>query len=241
MSSPNSARTSENPFDRRLGEIETHDDVTLCHQGRAQLLASLHDAHDRAGQVDGIGLHHSGVLGGLPAQQGAPGDGTCRSHRFDDGPVARRVQGADGQVVDESEGSRPDRGEVVDTHGNEVLAHSIPATGPPRQLQLRSHPVGRHHQHGLAVAGGNGDAGREAAEAADDVFGPGGGHRIGDSLDVAVGAFQVYPGLPVGGHSGALELELVCCLRDLGRVVAGETSRAEPGIGDSGRIEQALQ
>ena len=39
----------------------------------------------------------------------------------------------------------------------------------------------------------------------------------------------------------ALELELVCCLRDLGRIVAGETSRAEPGVGDPGRIEQPLQ
>ena len=165
-----------------------------------QLAATLHDAHDRAGEVDGIGFHHTGMLGGLPAQQRAPGEDTCGGYRFDDGPVANRVEGADGEVVDESEGSRPDRGEVVDAHGNEVVAHSVPAPGSPRQLQLRSHPVGGHHQHGLAVAGRDGDTRSEPAEAPDDVLVPGRGHRTGDRSDVAVGAFQIDPGLPVGGH-----------------------------------------
>ena len=190
-------RIREKPLERRLGELETHQAVTDGDPAVGRALPVLDDTHDRAGEVDGFGGHHSGMLRGLPAEERAPGQTARSGDRRDDRQVAVLVEGAHGQVVDESDRPRADRRQVVDTHGHEVGADTVPAPGEPCQFELGPDSVDRHHQNRPLVPVRDLDARLRSHRTRRSRWRPRCGDHRRDVGHVAVGAVEVDPRLPI--------------------------------------------
>ena len=79
------------------------------------------------GQVVGVGGHRAGVLGRLPAEQGAASPAAALGHPSDDGRHPVGVDPADGQVVEHEQRLGPADHHVVDDHGDQVDADGVVA------------------------------------------------------------------------------------------------------------------
>ncbi len=128
---------------------------------------SLDDADAAAGQVERVELEESGMLRGLPADEGTAGEPAPLGDPADELGGIERVEPPDGDVVEEEERGRPAADDVVGAHRDEVAADRVVAADRRRDGRLRADPVGRRDEHRLAIAGRDGDGSREAPEPAE--------------------------------------------------------------------------
>ena len=190
----------------RGGEPEQH--VAGHDPVRSEQAVALDHAEGEPGQVVGLGLHRAGMLGRLPAEQGAAGQATALGHPGHDGGHPGGVDPADGQVVEDEQWLGPGNDHVVDHHGDQVDADGVVAVEGLGDQQLGADPVAGRGQHRVG-----GDAGPaqvpgqppQPGEAADAAQHPGPVGRLDrrpHQRDRAVPGLDVDPGLGVGQCSG---------------------------------------
>ena len=123
--------------------------------------------------------HHAGMLGRLPADEGAAGlDAALRHAGHDLGDLLGEVLPA-GDVVQEEQGLGAAAHHVVDAHGHGVDADGVVLIQQHGDFQLGAHAVGAGDQHRLLHAGKV--RGEQAAKPADAGDHPG-DHRALDVL-----------------------------------------------------------
>ncbi len=206
------------------------------------VLALLHDADCCTGEIEGVGLHHPGMLRRLAAEQRNAGLGAGGGDRAHDPPDPGDVDRPDGDVVGHRDRPRPGGDEVVDAHRHEVVAETVDVIRSASHLRLGADTVGRHHQHRPRVALGHADPGGEASEPAGDAGAPGRRDRVTDRVDDRIGRFEIDPGVAVRRHGSApLEHVFVAGVRHVRRVVAGQAGGAEPRVLDAGRLDQHVE
>ena len=118
------------------GQVPAVDDLLL-----------VHDAHGEAGHVVVLLGHEAGVLGGLPADQGAARLAAALGDAGDDVGDAAGVVFAAGDVVQEKEGGGAAADDIVDAHGHAVDADGVVLVHELGQAQLGAHAVGAGDQH----------------------------------------------------------------------------------------------
>jgi hypothetical protein len=148
-----------------------------------------------------VRLHDAGVLGGLAAQQRAPGQAAALGDAGDDLLDLLGHELADGQVVLQEQRLGAADHEVVDDHRDQVAADGVVAVGGLRDGELGAHAVGGGREHRLAVpARAQREEPREAPDAAEHLGpGRGRGERL-EPVDGPVAGLDVDPG---GGVAGA--------------------------------------
>ena len=131
------------------------------------------------------------MLGRLATDQRAAGLAAALGHAGHDGGDAVGVDLAGRDVVEHEQRLGTGADEVVDTHGDQVDADGLVATGGPRHLELGADPVGRRDQDRVRVAlGVEGELPAEAADAAD---------QRAQTVDRGVARRDVHTGAGVGG------------------------------------------
>ncbi len=184
----------------QVGRLDPDHDVAGGDVRPGHLLAVLDHSHRGPGEIELLGRHHAGMLGGLAAEEGHPGIGAGGGDRPHQHLDDVGIGGADGQVVGHRQGTGPGGDQIVDAHRHQVVAEPVESPGAAGQVGLGAHPVGGHHHHRGPVTPGKADPGGEAPESAHHIVAPGGGDPGPDALDHGVGGSQVDPGLPVGRH-----------------------------------------
>ena len=118
---------------------------------------------------------------------------------------------ADGDVVEEEEGLGAHGDDVVDAHGDEVLAHGVVAVEQLGDRELGAHAVGAGDQHGVlhVLEGLHGEAGAEAAQAADHLGATRGLDGALDRLDGAGALVHVDARVGVGYVPGLVLLHVL--------------------------------
>ena len=168
----------------------------------AEQAVALHHAEGEPGQVVGLGLHRAGVLGRLPAEQGAAGQPAALGHPGDDGGHPRGVDPADGQVVEDEQRLGPGHDHVVDHHGDQVDADGVVAVEGLGDQQLGADPVAGRGQHRVATPArpvpGQPPQPGEPADAAEHLGAVGRLDRGPHQRDRPVAGVDVDPGLGVG-------------------------------------------
>ena len=131
--------------------------ATTTSPGRTRPGPSRWDGLDHAGRgagdVVGVGLHQAGVLGGLAADQGAPGLEAGLGDALDDRGDPLGLDPAAGDVVGHEQRLCPADHQVVDDHADQVEADRVVDVHGLGDGDLGAGPVGGGGQDRLGVAG----------------------------------------------------------------------------------------
>ena len=215
---------------------------------------ALDDPDAAAGQVELVGLHEPGMLGGLAADQRRAGRAAAGGDAADELGHADRVEPPDGDVVEEGQRLRPGAHDVVGAHRHEVDADRVEAADRGGDGRLRADPVGRGDEQRLAIAGRDGEPATEPAQPADDLGPPGRVDVRAHEVDRPLPGRDVDPGAAIGRPRAASAHGVIGApasgsssmnLRDGGvvrhglRVVAVEAGEAELVVGQVERGEHA--
>ena len=230
---------------------QADDRVARLRLGAIDQLVALDEADAEAGQVERVGGHHARMLGRLAADERAADVVARLCHARHERRDARRIDLADGHVVEEEGGLGAVADDVVGAHRDEIDADRVEPAQRARDLGLGAHAVGGRHEHRLLHARWDLQRGSEAADAAEQV-------ELGDlqlaaqqvdgalaGLDVdarlLVGRAEAHPSSSDDCQRLALEQELVVLdvVRDGHRVVAVEAGEAEPLARQVDRVEHA--
>ena len=114
---------------------------------------ALHRAHGKSGQIEiALGVE-AGHFRGLAADQGAAGflAGARDAFHHDGGGV--HVQLAGGVIVEKEKRLRALHHDVVDAHGDQILADAVKTACVDGELELGADAVGARHQDGVLEAG----------------------------------------------------------------------------------------
>ena len=123
------------------------EDVTGGHIGAREQRGPLGDPHQGARDIERAGRVHAGHLGGLAAEERAPGRLARLGHAGDDVGDDVGVEAAGGEVVEEEKRPRRLHQHIVDAVVDDVVADPAQPSGPGRELDLRADSVRRRHQH----------------------------------------------------------------------------------------------
>ncbi len=176
---------------------EAQDRVALLDGGAVDQLAPLRQTDAETGHIEFPRRVEPGHLGHLPADERAPRLAAAFGHAGHDTRHLGGQQPADGDVVEEEDGTGPDREDVVYRHRHQVDADGVETAGLLREQQLGADAVGGRHQHGLLQAAGKLE---HPGEAPDGTKHSGDVGALGVGLDQADGLLprlDVHPGLPV--------------------------------------------
>ena len=180
----------------QAGGREPDDDIVLIHPVRAEERRLVHDSHAEPREIEGVLRHHSGMLGGLAAEERAPRPATAFGDALNDRDDTRGLHSADGQIVEEEQRLRAGARHVVGAHRHEVDPDGVQPIGLPRDLELRPHAVGgRGEEPAFADAIEPG----EAAHLIGDLRAPHARGEIGDQGDRLGRGLGVDTRLAVGG------------------------------------------
>ena len=138
-------------------------------------------------------------LSGLAANEGAAGLFAGVRDALDDSGDLLGVELADGEVVEEEERLSTLDEDVVDAHGNGVLADRVVLVEHEGQAQLRADAVGAGDEHRLLVlAGIQRKETAEAAEVAEDLRTIRRLDAVLDEFDGVVASIDVDAGILIG-------------------------------------------
>jgi hypothetical protein len=162
-----------------------------------------HHPEGEPGQVVGVRGHGVGVLGRLPAEQGAAGQPAALGHAAHDGRHPPGHDPADGQVVEHEQGLGPGHDHVVDHHGDQVDADGVVAVERLGDEQLGADAVAGRGQDRVGgearpAAAAQGPQAGEPADAAQHPGAVGGLDRGPHERHRPVAGLDVDPGLGVG-------------------------------------------
>ena len=125
--------------------------VTGTHPAGAEELAGLHDSGGRAGHVVLVRVEEPGVLGGLAADEPAPGGDAGLGDALDDGGDPLGYDAPGGDVVGEEQRLGAADDEVVDQHAHEVEADRVVLVEGLGDGDLGADAVSRGREQGLVV------------------------------------------------------------------------------------------
>ena len=150
---------------------QAEDDVALAHELGADHLGTVDDAHHEAGEVVVVRRHDAGVLGHLAAHQRAAAHAAAVGDTRDDRGDRFGLELADCHVIEEEQRLGAHDHDVVDAHGNEVLANGAVAVEQLGDRKLGAHAVGARDEHGVfhVLEARHREARSESAEPADDL------------------------------------------------------------------------
>ena len=179
------------------GRVDADEDVALLDELRSPELVALGEADGEAGHVEVAVRELARVLGGLAAEQHAPGPQAALVDAGDDVGDLLGHDLADHQVVEEEERDGAAGGDVVDAHRHEVDADGVEPAHAAGDLDLGADAVGAGDEHGvLELRQAHGAA--ETAEAAEDERVLRALEPLLHELDGAVARLDVDAGLLVG-------------------------------------------
>lgn len=116
--------------------------VALADAVRAEQPVGLDDAGARARHVEVVRPEQPRVLGGLAADQRAPGEDAALGDALDDGGDPLGVDLADADVVGHEERLGPADHDVVHDHGDQVVADGVVDAELPGEVDLGADAVG---------------------------------------------------------------------------------------------------
>jgi hypothetical protein len=143
-----------------------------------------------------------GHLGGFAADQGAAGELAAFGDAFDHGGGGIHVELAAGEVVEEEQRLGALHQDVVDAHGDQVLADGVVAVPVEGQLELGADAVGAGDQHRLAIFLRDLEQGAEAADAGEHFGAHGALRRRLDAFDEGVAGVDIDTGIAIGERDG---------------------------------------
>ena len=140
------------------------------------------------------------MLGHLTADQGAAGLLATGGDALDDLGDVLGTQLADGDVIREEQRLGTDGHDVVDAHGNQVLAHGVVTAQQLGDRELGAHAVGATHQDGVVhvLEGLHREARAKATQPADDLGSVGLANAGLDRVNRACALVHVHAGVGVG-------------------------------------------
>jgi hypothetical protein len=189
----------------QTGREETDDDIPHPHPGGAQGLIAFDRPDGEADQIELAGLHHTGVLGHLPAQQGGTDLAAPLGHPGHQIGHLGRVHRPGRDVVEEEQRLGALAHEVVHAHGDQIDADGAEPSQGPGDQRLGAHAVRGRHQHRVAISAGvQGEQTAEAPKPADHLGTQGGGHQRPDPIDGPLAGLDVHAGIGVGGRGGGI-------------------------------------
>ena len=177
---------------------QSEDHIARPRSRAVEEVIALDDAEAGSGEVERALLHEPWVLGRLAADQRTTRLSTARGHAADEICNAVRIEPTDGDVVEERERLGAAAGDVVGAHCHEVDADRVPPPEGSCDRGFRADPVGRGHDHRLAVPGRDRDPTPEPAQAPDDLRSTGRFDRLAHELDRAIASGDVDAGPCVG-------------------------------------------
>ena len=160
----------------------THDAVADPNTRRIGHHRSLRDPDHGAGDIPGSGLIGIGHLRGLTADQR---DSRCAArlrHPGDERRQGRRLETFRGDIVEKGDGARVEHGHVIDAVVDQIATGRVRLAPLDGEVKLRADPIHAAHEHGIGVAGRDGERGPERAEAGHDEVSPGGLDGRADAL-----------------------------------------------------------
>ena len=153
------------------GGRQTQNHVAGTYVRGIEHLGAIDDAHGKAGEVVIGRSHDTRVLGHLAAHERAARELAAVGHALDDLCHVLGLDMADGNVIQEEQRLGARSQNVVDAHGDQVLAHRLVAVHDLGEHELGAHAVGAADQdrvfHILKRAGR--EQATEAADAADNL------------------------------------------------------------------------
>ena len=145
-----------------------------------------------------VRCHQTGVLGGLPTEQGATGHDATLGDAGDDLGYPVGDGPADGDVVLQEQRFGPAHHEVVDDHGDEVESDGVVLVHGLCDRQLGADTVGGRRQQRFAVRASQGEEPGEAAETATHLRSSCLERPRFDQFDGSVACLDVHPGRCIG-------------------------------------------
>ena len=139
------------------------------------------------------------MLGGLAADEGAPGLDAALGNAGDQLDHLFRYVFSNGDVIQEKEGLGPAADDVVDAHGNAVDAYGIVLAHELGDTLLGAHAVGARDQHRLFHAGEvGGKQPTEAPQPGDHAGDEGAPDMLLHQLYALIARLDVDPGGGIG-------------------------------------------
>ena len=131
------------------GGRQAQDHVAGADIRGVEHLGTIDDAHGKAGEVVVGRSHDARVLGHLAAHERATRELAAVGHTLDDLCHVLGLDVTDGNVVQEEQRLGARSQNVVDAHGDQVLAHRLMTVHDLGEHEFGAHAVGTAHQHGM--------------------------------------------------------------------------------------------
>jgi hypothetical protein len=190
----------------RPGRAHRDEHVAGADSVGAEHLVGLDYTGRRAREVVLVGAEQPGMLGGLAAEQGAPGLSAGLRDALNDCGDASRNHCAAGYVVGHEQRLGAADHDVVDDHGDQVDADGVVDVEALGDLHLGADAVGARGEQRATVAleGAGVEQAGEAAYATHDLGPVGLRHPLAHQRDGPVACFDVDTRVGIGdGRAGA--------------------------------------
>ena len=180
---------------------QAEDGIARLDVGTGDQLRFFRHADRESRQVVLAGRVHAGHLGRLATDQGTAGQLATLGDTGDDGLAGIDVELAAGEIVEEEQGLGALDQDVVDAHGDQVLADGVVLVELEGQLQLGPDTIGTGDQDRLLVVLGQLHQGPEAADATHDFRAHGAAREWLDAFDQGIAGVDVDAGITIGKTS----------------------------------------
>ena len=128
------------------GGRQTQDHIARADVCGVEHLGTVDDAHGKSGKIVVGRSHNARVLGHLAAHERATRELAAVGHALDNLCHVLGLDVADGNIVQEEQRLGARSQNVVDAHGDQVLAHRLVAIHDLGEHELGAHAVGTADQ-----------------------------------------------------------------------------------------------
>ena len=181
------------------GGGQAQDHIAGANVRGVEHLGTVDDAHGKAGEVVIGGGHDARVLGHLAAHERATRELAAVGHALDDLCHVLGLNVTDGNVIQEEQRLGARSQNVIDAHGDQVLAHRLVTVHDLGEHELGAHAVGAADQDRVfhILKRGGREQATKATDAADNLGAVGVLDHLLDSVDGAAALGGIDAGVLV--------------------------------------------